>query len=124
MIKLSNEITNVGKSKEYTSSGTSKLHFGHFKASCNVTQLLNLDKWFIELLLRLDCSLKRWHRVIDVMIPKKQDSIKVNKLRTIVLMEPDFNFMNKIIGRRVMQQEENAGSIVPEQIAAGKGKTQ
>jgi hypothetical protein len=54
------------------------------------------------------------------MIPKKQDSLRV--LKTIVLMEADFNFMNKIIGRRVMQNAERAKSIAVEQFGSRKQK--
>jgi Reverse transcriptase (RNA-dependent DNA polymerase) len=57
------------------------------------------------------------------MIPKKDGSIKVEKLRTIVLMEPDFNFINKVIGKRVMKMAENANSIAPEQFGSRKAKS-
>jgi Reverse transcriptase (RNA-dependent DNA polymerase) len=87
-----------------------------------IEKLLCLDKWFIEIALQTGYSLTRWHKGIDVMIPKKQDSIRVDKLRTIVLMEPDFNFMNKIIGKRVMNHAEKARSIAPEQFGRRKGK--
>jgi hypothetical protein len=98
------------------------LHFGHFKASCKDIKLMNMDKWFIEVSLQTGYSLKRWKTGIDVMIPKKSDSLRVDKLRMIVLMEPDFNFMNKIIGKRVMHQAERAGSIAPEQFGSRKSK--
>jgi Reverse transcriptase (RNA-dependent DNA polymerase) len=84
--------------------------------------LCNLDKWFLEVALKTGHSLERWQQGIDVMIPKKQDSLRVDKLRTIVLMEADFNFLNKIIGRRIMQQAEEARSIAPEQFGSRKQK--
>jgi Reverse transcriptase (RNA-dependent DNA polymerase) len=111
------------KSKEYTSSGLSGIHFGHFKASCQMSSLCNLDKWFIEVAIKTGYSLTRWHQGIDVMIPKKQDSLRVDKLRTIVLMEADFNYLNKIVGRRIMKNAEEGKSIAQEQFGSRKTKS-
>jgi hypothetical protein len=104
------------RSKEYTSTGISRLHFGHFKASCTNNKLCSQDNWFINLTLLTGYNLKRWQKGIDVMIPKKANSIRVDKLRTIVLMEPDFNFFNKLIGKWVMSNAEQANSIAQEHL--------
>jgi hypothetical protein len=96
------------KCKEYTSCGRSGLHFGHFKASCTTERLCEIDRWFVEVALKTGVSLERWKQGIDVMIPKKSDSLRVDKLRTIVLMEPDFNMVNKIIGKRIMRNAEDS----------------
>jgi Reverse transcriptase (RNA-dependent DNA polymerase) len=109
--------------KEHTSSGPSGLHFGHFKASCQSKSLCQLDKWFIETAIKTGYSLERWHHGVDVMIPKKQESLRVDKLRTIVLMEADYNYMNKIIGRRIMKNAEDANTIAPEQFGSRKQKS-
>lgn len=58
------------------------------------------------------------------MIPKKCDSIyKSEKLRTIILFEPDFNFLNKIIVKRLMKNGKQANSIAPEQYGSCKHKS-
>jgi hypothetical protein len=57
------------------------------------------------------------------MIPKKVDNIRVDKLRTIVLMEPDYNFFNKLIGKWVMANAEQSGSIATEQFGSRKQKS-
>ena len=111
------------RGREFTSCGISGLHFGHFQASSNDPEIGAMDKWFIEVALRTGYSLQRWRKGIDVMIPKKVDSIRVDKLRTIVLLEPDFNFTNKIIGKRVMANAERAQSIAPEQFGSRKNKS-
>jgi Reverse transcriptase (RNA-dependent DNA polymerase) len=111
------------KCKEYTSTGTSGIHFGHFQASCEIETLSRLDCWMAETSLKTGYSLKRWYKGIDVMIPKKADSIKVDKLRTIVLMEADYNFLNKLIGKRVMGHAEKAKTIAPEQFGSRKMKS-
>ena len=111
------------RSREYTSCGISGLHFGHFYASSKDLELCKLDKWFLEISLNTGCSLPRWYNGINVMIPKKANSNRVDKLRTIVLMEPDFNLLNKIIGKRVMRMAEQADSIAPEQFGSRKKKS-
>jgi hypothetical protein len=50
---------------------------------------------------------KRWRKGVDVMIPKKVDSIRADELRTIVLFEPDFNFTNKDVGRKTARRAES-----------------
>jgi hypothetical protein len=110
-------------SREYTSTGVSSLHFGHFKAGNEDVTLGHFDNWLINLTVATGYNLKRWQQGIDVMIPKKKDSIRVDKLRTIVLMEPDYNFFNKLIGKWVMANAEKAGSLAPEQFGSRKQKS-
>jgi hypothetical protein len=66
--------------------------------------------------------MKRWKQGIDVMIPKKLGSLRASQLRTIVLMEPDFNLINKIMGRRIMAYAEKHQSIAAEQFGSRKVK--
>jgi hypothetical protein len=82
-----------------------------------------LGKWFVEVSLTTGYSLQRWQQGIDVMIPKKTDSLKVTKLRTIVLMEPDFNCLNKLIGKRIMGNAEQFNTIAQEQLGSRKCKS-
>jgi Reverse transcriptase (RNA-dependent DNA polymerase) len=67
--------------------------------------------------------LLRWKVGIDVMIPKKTNDARVTGLRTIVLLEADFNFLNKLIGKRVMKHAEEMGSLAPEQYGSRKRKS-
>jgi Reverse transcriptase (RNA-dependent DNA polymerase) len=110
------------KSKEYTSSGRSGIHFGHFKAGCDDDEICNFDKWFLEISMSTGYLYARWHQGIDVMIPKKKDSLKAKDLRTIVLMEADYNFIY-VIGRRIMANAEAAQSIAQEQFGSRKEKS-
>jgi hypothetical protein len=54
---------------------------------------------------------------------KKVNSLRAENLRTIVLMEADFNFLNKIIGRRIMANAEAARSIAEERFGSRKQKS-
>jgi hypothetical protein len=111
------------KCREYTSSGRSGLHFGHFKASALDDHLTEVDRLFLEISMTHGIILNRWLQAIDVMIPKKANSVHVTKLRTIMLFEADWNYMNKLIGKRIMQQAEKATTIAPEQYGSRKQKS-
>ena len=82
------------KAKERTSSGTSGLHFGHFKANISCQETLDIDLQLLQISIILGYSLIRWRSAVDVMIPKKSDSKKASQLRVICLMEPDL-FLTK-----------------------------
>ncbi len=109
--------------KEYTSCGRSGLHFGHFKASSLHDHLTDIDRIFLEISMTHGIILKRWLQATDVMIPKKANSINVTKLRKIMLFEADWNFMNKIVGKRLMKHAESADTIAPEQYGSRKKKS-
>ena len=53
-------------------------------------------------------SPKRWQRGINVMLEKIKGNCIVEKLRTILLYEADYNLMNKHIGRHMMSIAEKA----------------
>ncbi len=121
-ISTSQYIYEWSKGREFTATGVSQVHFGHFKASCLDTSLVELDRWMAELSFKTGYSLLRWKKGIDVMIPKKSNSLRAEQLRTIVLMEADFNFLNKLAGKRIMENAENAQSVAEEQFGSRKAK--
>ena len=55
------------------------------------------------------------------MLLKKLKEIRADKLRTILLMEADFNHLNKKMGRDLMSQAERMKLIAPEQFGSRKG---
>jgi Reverse transcriptase (RNA-dependent DNA polymerase) len=116
-------IYSWSRTREYTTTGRSGIHFGHMKASCLDATLVETDRLFLEIALKSGYSLDRWKQGIDFFIPKKEDSIKVTKLRTIILFECDFNHLNKIVARRVMRQGEQAQTIALEQYGSRKRKS-
>ncbi len=121
-ISTSQYIYEWSKGREFTATGKSNVHFGHFKASCRDNTLLELDRWMAEISFCSGYVLHRWTKGIDVMIPKKNNSLRADQLRTIVLMEADFNFLNKLAGKRIMANAEEASSIAEEQFGSRKAK--
>jgi hypothetical protein len=111
------------KAKERTSSGTSGLHFGHFKANSLLHETVDIDLKILQMTIMLGYSLLRWRSAVDVMIPKKADSKRADQLRVICLMEPDFNYMNKWMGKITMANAEASNSIASEQFGSRKHKS-
>ena len=64
----------------------------------------------------------RWRNATDVMILKKSGLYNVDKLRTIVLYEADFNHNNKFLGRSMMKYAAPRNLIAKEQYSIPKKK--
>ena len=56
-----------------------------------------------------------WKHIIDVEILKKAKVYDINKMRTITLMDAEFNMNNKFVGREATKCTEKASAIAPEQ---------
>ena len=101
-ISVDDHIWGWQRAKERTSSGRSGLHFGHFKAGCLVQELAEIDAAFAGLVYDSGYSYNRWKQGINVMLVKKPGEFRVDRLRTILLYEADFNMNNKKMGRDLM----------------------
>ena len=109
--------------KENTSSGPSGLHFGHFKADALVPHLAELDATMANIPIITGYTPKRWRRGLNVMIEKKEGGMNVEKMRIILLYEADFNQVNKIVAKRLMDRAEEEKALAPEQYGSQKGKS-
>lgn len=80
------------------STGSGQVHFGHWKAGTSDDELIYLE-WLLTIIPgKHGFSPRVWQCATDVMILKKQGVLDIDKLRTIVLYESDFNFYNKCVG--------------------------
>ena len=103
-------------SRERTSSSMSRRHFGHYKAAAINDLLSDIHSSLLHVASRNGVFLTRWIKGLSVMLEKLKRNIKVNKLRAILLMEADFNSLNKLIfGHRMIQQCE-ANNRFPDEI--------
>ena len=62
-----------------------------------------------------------WDPMTDLSIPKKEDVLRADKMRTIVLMASQYNMNNKWYGRKFMKHNEALGTIPNEQEGSRKG---
>ena len=108
--------------KEFTASGPSGLHFGHLKANAKDERLSTMDVQMINIPMRTGYAPQRWRKATDSMLLKKEGVTKVDRLRTIVLFEADYNYMNKFIGKAVMATAEANQTLADEQYGSRSGR--
>ena len=107
---------------ESTSAGISGLHFGHLKTCAEDNLLSHFESSVSNIPYSTGYSPKSWQESIIVMIKKRSQSHKIEDQRSIVLMEADFNYNNKLLGKRTMLQAELQNSIAKEQYGSRKNK--
>ena len=56
-------------------------------------------------------SYRRWKRGLYVQLLKRSKDYRAEKLRTILLLEADFNMNNKMLGRDAMRSAESRGLL-------------
>jgi hypothetical protein len=105
-----------GKMKEKTSSRD--LHFGHFQTGVQHDDILHLHYNLAEIPYRTGYSPKRWQQATQLMILKKPGLTDVERLRTLVLFEADFNHNNKFFGKSVMNHMQKHSLVAKEQYSA------
>ena len=103
------------RAKEYTTAGRSGIHFGQYKAQALDNGLAALDASRRSIHYSTGETLDRWKDGVDVMLTKASGDLRAHKLRTIILMEADFNMNNKQLSRDGMHHAEATGCIAPEQ---------
>lgn len=111
------------RSKEATSSSISGFHFGHYIAGAESEYISNYHAVKISLALMRGISLSRWQRGSACMLEKKADSRLVIKLRSIFLLEADFNKANKIVYGDRMMKNIRKYHLMPEEIFSEKNRT-
>ncbi len=96
-------------------TGSRALHFGHFKAACHHEQNIITHFIMAEIPFRTGYSPKRWQNATNLMILKKAGLYDIDRLRTIVLFEADFNHNNKYYGKAMMDHVIKHGALAKEQ---------
>ena len=109
---------------EMTSSSPSGLHIGLWKANSLHPVMNQIDAAFRDLCYNRGIILDRWRKGLDVELYKEIGNCDVNRLRTIVLVEADWNMNCKFMGRRIMRQmadhAEDTAWNAPEQFGSKK----
>jgi hypothetical protein len=108
--------------KEETSSSVSTLHFGHYISGAHSDQISDFHALKTSLALVHGISLGRWSKGLCVMLEKLMGVRLITKLRAILLMEADFNAMNKIIFGERMMEKVRKYKLMPEEIFSEKNR--
>jgi hypothetical protein len=111
------------KVKEDTSSSFSGRHFGHYTVGQSSDHISHFHTVLASLILHRGIVLDRWAVGLSVMLEKIFGCRLVTKLRSILLMEADFNAANKIIfGNRMLANARNF-NLMPGEIYSERGRT-
>ena len=95
------------KVREKTSSSPSGRHFGHWKAVAKSNDLSNLFSKMTSLPAETGYSPTRWRQRLECSLEKKGKRLRPDELRTIVLLEGDYNQCLKLLfGKRMMRNSE------------------
>jgi hypothetical protein len=110
------------KVHERISSSASGRHMGHYKAALHNKQLSQMYATMINLPMRHQFVPKRWCTTIQVLIEKDKGRPKIDRLRTIQLVEADFNMVLKVIfGRRLVHHADDKGFLPKSQFGSRPG---
>ena len=115
LLKRSLEEYIAGWKKMDERTASRQLHFGHFKAACVHKENMFVHYALAEIPFRTGYSPSRWKEATNLMILKKAGVFNVEKLRTIVLYEADFNHNNKFLGKGMMSHTIDNSLLAPEQ---------
>ena len=101
----------------------SGLHFGHYIAGADCNYISQFHTLGISLTLKKGIALERWANGLSVMLEKMFGVWLVLKLQAILLIEADFNAMNKEVYRVRMLEEAIKYKLVPEEIFSEHNRT-
>ncbi len=100
----------------------SGLHFGHYIAGADCDYISQFHALRVLLALKKSIALERWSNGLSVMLEKMFGVHLVSKLRAILLMEMDFNAMNKeVYGVRMLNMARKY-KLMPEEIFSKKNR--
>lgn len=108
--------------REKTSSSPSGRHFGHWKAVARSNDLSDLFSKMISLPAETGYSPQRWRQRLECSLEKKGKRLRPDELRTIVLLEGDYNQCLKLIfGKRMMRNSEFSNEYPTSQFGSKRG---
>lgn len=120
VIKLEEWSRHWKKSKEDTSLSESGCHYCAGATSPMISHFHALKA---TLTFHRGIVLERWSRGLSVMIEKTFGCSMVSKLRSILLMEGDFNLVNKTIFGSRMLHNVRKHKLLPDEIFSEKNRT-
>jgi uncharacterized protein (UPF0332 family) len=110
------------RAKEETSSSFLGLHFGHYIAGIDSEYISHFHALKATLLLHHGLVLERWSQGLSVMLQKLFGCSLITKLRSILLMEADFNAANKLVFGIEMLQKARQHRLMSEEVFSERNK--
>ena len=98
-------------------------HMGHWKAGFQNDHIAAIHTTMANVPYQTGYSPRRWQYGVNVMLEKEKGNARVDRLRTILLYEADFNFNNSMLGKNMMRSGEKLGTLAREQYGSRKQMT-
>ena len=98
------------------------LHFGLTKACAQHEQINEFDAQLRTLAYKHGFSPEPWRMITDVEILKSEGVYEIEKMRTIQLLDSQFNMNNKKLGRELISHAESIGLLAEEQFGSRKSR--
>jgi hypothetical protein len=111
------------KANEDTSSSFSGRHLRHYKAGRSSDHMPHFQAVLASLIFHRGIVIDRWAVGLSVMLEKIFGCRLVTKLRSILLMEADFNAANMIIFGNRMLANARKFNLMPSEIYSERGRT-
>ena len=122
IVAVEDHIETWKKQKEGIASDPSGLLFSHFKAGIEDNVIAQFYATTRSLPYQYGFVPDNWKSMTDVAILKKAGVYNIEKMRTIVLMNSEYNMNNKKLGKEVMDNAEKNKTVAPEQYRSRKNK--
>jgi hypothetical protein len=103
-----------------TSLLKSGLHFGHYLVGIELDHISHFHALKASLIIKREIVLDRWAHRLSVMLEKICGCTLITKLRSISLMEADFNATNKVIYGHHLMDTIRKYKLMPEVIFSEK----
>ena len=108
--------------KENKAASPSGRYNATYKALCKDGEWITLLTHLMNIPFSIGVPYKRWSTFLDIMVFKKEDSIRIDSLRSIIISEGDWNAAGRVfVTRRMMAQAEKL-LLLPEEHLGGRKK--
>ena len=107
---------------EGKTSSMSRRHYGMYKALLSFPFTITTMVTLINTAVQNTFMLRRWKKIVQVMLCKKPGNFNLDKLRVIQLLEADINMYFRLIwGKRLIHSTLRQGLFNPEQLGNRPG---
>ena len=103
------------KEKTASAIGPISTNFSHFKATATDAKMNLLVTFFRNFTMEFDVIPELWLTVTDQIILKQSRVHNIDGMKAIQLFDPEFNMINKNLGRKMMRKAELANALSTEQ---------
>jgi hypothetical protein len=119
-VELEDHVAFWTKMPEHKGSEPHGLHNGHFKAGATSVILASCDSLFRAIPFATGLVPKQWLHLMNFAIEKSPGEIRVIMMRTIQMMNSEFQANNKKVGKAAMVYAEHHGLIPKGQCGSRK----